>query len=128
MWVWSTVENVNLIVSEPSSGLQINQIIGPDEMHPRVLRDLTNVIARPLSSLNDQNSQGRFVTIGNRQIKCHLSKRTKRRIWEAVSLTLVPGKVVEQILLKATSKHVKDGKVTVNSQHGVTKGKLCLLQ
>lgn len=28
----------------------------------------------------------------------------------------------------ATSRHVKDGNITVNSQHGLTNGKLCLLQ
>ena len=39
---------------------------------------------------------------------------------------VVPGKMVEQILLEAMSRHMKERKMTGNSQHGLTKGKSCL--
>lgn len=44
--------------------------------------------------------------------------------YKPVSLTLTPGKVVEQILLEAFSKHMKD-KLTGSSQRGFMKGKSC---
>lgn len=40
-----------------------------------------------------------------------------------VSLTLLPGKNLEQILSEAASEHVKVKKVNRTSQHGLNKGK-----
>ena len=44
-----------------------------------------------------------------------------------VSLTSIPGKVMEQLSLGTISKHIEDKKMTVSSQHGFIKGKLCLI-
>ena len=38
---------------------------------------------------------------------------------------MVPGEVIQQILLQAISKHRKDKRLIGNSQHGFTKGKSC---
>lgn len=41
-----------------------------------------------------------------------------------VSLTSMPKKVIEQLILGAISKHIEDKKVAVISQNGFIKGKL----
>ncbi|KAK4831035.1 hypothetical protein QYF61_014923 [Mycteria americana] len=46
--------------------------------------------------------------------------------YRLVSLMLTPWKVMEQIILEAVSKPVKDKKLVGSSQHGFTKGKSCL--
>ena len=43
-----------------------------------------------------------------------------------ISLTSVPGKVMEQIILSAITWHVQDDQVIRPSQHGFMKGRSCL--
>ncbi|KAJ7404471.1 RNA-directed DNA polymerase from mobile element jockey-like protein [Willisornis vidua] len=46
--------------------------------------------------------------------------------YQTVRLTFLPGKVVEQIILEAITKHVEEKKITGCSQYRVFKGKSCL--
>jgi len=46
--------------------------------------------------------------------------------YRSVSLTSIPGKVMERLILEVIIKQVEETKVIRSSQHGFTKGKSCL--
>ena len=103
--------------------------MGPDGMNPRVLRELAEVIAEPLSIISDRSWRTGEVPEGWRTANATLVfKKGKEDLenYEPVSLTSVLEKVMEQLVLGAISEQLEEEKVIRNSQHGFTKGKSCL--
>ena len=85
--------------------------MGPDELHPRVLRELLNVVVKPLSIIFWQS----WLT-GDVPVDWRLADVMPvfQKVWKddpgsyrPISLTLVPGKIIQQIILGAIMDQLK---------------------
>ena len=85
-----------------------------------MLRELADIIARPLSIIYRRSGHSGEVPEDWKKVNVvPVSKKSENEdpgSYRPVSLTSVPGKVMEELILEAMSKHVEDKTVTRSSQ------------
>ncbi|KAK4831120.1 hypothetical protein QYF61_015423 [Mycteria americana] len=118
------------MVSDLLHHLDTHKSMGPDEIHPRVLKELADVLTKPLSIIYQQSWLTGEVPadwrLANVTPIFKKGRKEDPENYKPVSLTSVPGKLMEQIILSAITRHVEDNQGIKPSQHGFRKGRSCL--
>ena len=93
--------------------------MGPNAMYPCVLRELTEVITEPLSIIFERSWRTGEVPedcrVANVTLVFKKGEKEDLGNYRPVSLTSVPGKVLEQLVLDAISKQLEEKKVMRSS-------------
>ena len=113
------------MVQKCLGGISVHTSMGPDGMHPRVLRELAEVTAEPLSIIFDRPRRLGEVPkdwrIANVSPVFRNGEEEDVGNSRRVSITSVPRKVMEQPVVDAISKQLGEKKDRRRSQHGFTK-------
>ncbi|KFQ05584.1 hypothetical protein N329_06359, partial [Haliaeetus albicilla] len=100
------------IVSDLLHHLDTHKSMGPDGIHPRVLKELAEVLAEPLSIIYQQSwSTGEVPDDWRLANVTPIYKKGQRDDLgndRPVSLTSVPGKIMEQFILSVLTWHMQD--------------------
>ncbi|RMB94617.1 hypothetical protein DUI87_29432 [Hirundo rustica rustica] len=110
--------------------LDTHKSMGTDGIHPRVMRELADDLAKPLSITYQQSWLAGEVPddwkLANVTPIHKNSGREDPRIYKPVSLTSVPGKIMEQFILSVITQDLQDGQGLRPSQHRFRRGRSCL--
>uniref|UniRef100_A0A8B9ZP11 Reverse transcriptase domain-containing protein n=1 Tax=Anas zonorhyncha TaxID=75864 RepID=A0A8B9ZP11_9AVES len=128
-------QNVALTTHEEMVGdllqhLDVCKSMGLYGIYPRVLRELVEELAKPLSIIYQQSWLSGEVPVDWRLANVMPIYKKGQRAdpgnYRPVSLTSVPGKLMEQIMLSVITRHLQGNQVIGPSQHGFMKGRSCL--
>ncbi|CAM4534454.1 unnamed protein product [Lepidochelys kempii] len=120
------------VVRDYLEKLDVHKSMGPDELHPRVLKELTAVIAEPLAIISENSwRMGEVPDDWKKANVVPIFKKGRTRILGTTDQTSQPHLSPWKnhgagILKESILKHLHERKVIRNSQHGFTKGRSCL--
>ena len=110
-------------------GLKPNSEPGPDGISTRLLQGMANKLASPLSQLYEKSMKEGAVPddwrIANVTPIFKKGSRADPGNYRPVSLTSVPGKIMEVLVKDEMVSHLDKFKLIKKTQHGFSKGRSC---
>ena len=112
--------------------LKTNKSPGPDKLHPRVLREVSDVIAKPLTIIFKNSIENKELPLewkhANVSAIYKKGNKTHPLNYRPVSLTSIVCKILESIIRDHNIYHMKENKLFSNKQFGFIGGRSTTLQ
>ncbi|MCG8032216.1 MAG: hypothetical protein JAZ03_08575 [Candidatus Thiodiazotropha taylori] len=129
------LENIEITESKIGKvvdALNASKSQGPDDFHPKYLKETKEQLTYPLKVIFEKSlNEGKLPDEWKKANVSAIFKsgeKQKPENYRPISLTSVPGKVMEKIIRNAIVQHMTDNNLFNPSQHGFIKGKSCLTQ
>ena len=110
--------------------LDTNKSTGPDDISPRILKELKREILQPLTTVFNQSLQMRKVPEDWKLANVTpIFKKGDKSIalnYRPISLTSVAGKILEKIIRDKVVTFLEDNSIISDSQHGFRNKRSCL--
>ena len=128
----SDIHISNEDVIKMMKGLNPSEALGPDELHPRVLKELVEELGTVFAHLFQQSlDKGEIPKESSLANICPLYKKSDRALpsnYCPVSLTCVPCKMLEHIVYTNIMAHLDEHKLLSDRQHAFRKNHSCETQ
>lgn len=131
----SSINNVTFTrekITKKLAKLQINKSAGPDKIHPRVLKELSSFITKPLCIIfTNSFNQGKLPAAWKEAEVCALHKKGPKKLcnnYRPVSLTSVVCKIMESIVRDELMDYMLENKLFSRKQFGFIPRRSTVLQ
>jgi hypothetical protein len=127
----------NILISDKDIEQAIDKIKnskspGPDNIHPNLIKNCKKQLIKPLRIIFTKSlQQGGLPSIWKRANVTAIFKsgnNSKPENYRPISLTSVPGKLLERIIRNNIVAHMENNRLFTPYQHGFLKGKSCVTQ
>ena len=112
--------------------LKANKAAGPDGIGPRVLKEMADVLAKPLTTLFQSSlDTGKVPQDWKTASVCPVYKKGEKYLAEnyrPVSLTCITSKIMEHIITSQLQTYAEDNNIFYSNQHGFRANRGCELQ
>jgi hypothetical protein len=127
--VLSDIEITTRGVMRKIDKLKKDSAPGPDDIHPRLLKELKHQVAGPLAKIYRKSLDSGIVPADWKKAKVvpifKKGAKSDPGNYRPVSLTSVPCKILESLIKDAMMKHLETEKLIKDSQHGFMPGRSC---
>ena len=123
---------LSIIITKLLKGLNPSKALGPDELHPRVLKELATELGPIFGHLFQQSIDSGDIpkewTLANISPLFKKGDRSLACNYRPVSLTCVPCKLLEHIVCSNIMAHLDEHKLLSDKQHAFKKWHSCETQ
>ncbi|XP_063954973.1 uncharacterized protein LOC135153949 [Lytechinus pictus] len=120
------------IVEKKLRNLNGNKSAGPDNIHPRFIKELARELAEPMSVLSNRSlEEAKLPEDWKARNVTPIHKKGSRKAMEnyrPVTLASVDGKQLESIIRDAVMKFLERNNLLSDCQHGFVNGRSCMTQ